>query len=165
MSLSRRRTGSPRFTAVAELKLAGRGPRQVRRGRFSTVHRRGRIEAARNALHATASCVGSPRFTAVAELKPAREIEADIDAYGSPRFTAVAELKPPLVIDLRGCPSRGSPRFTAVAELKPAVDERAIRQVPGFSTVHRRGRIEAAGPVVSPSNTVGVLHGSPPWPN
>ena len=82
-----------------------------------------------------------------------------------------------------------SPRFTAVAELKPFGAGAAGSAAEGFSTVHRRGRIEAghfkpgdgrrersprftAVAELKRGDEMGtlaaelaVLHGSPPWPN
>ena len=101
---------------MAELKPLRQGQGKPGLPGFSTVHRRGRIEANVYRNHRV-WFVRSPRFTAVAELKrpggrPPRET-----VWSSPRFTAVAELKLACrQSDTTG--GRRSPRFTAVAELK-----------------------------------------------
>ena len=180
--------GSPRFTAVAELKLGARHPVHRCRPRFSTVHRRGRIEASwtgsrcscaarfstvhrRGRIEAGARCRApaarsrSPRFTAVAELK---QLVAPAGVRGLPGFSTVhrrgrieasACRRPP------ASPARGSPRFTAVAELKP--DERALAPLlaegsPRFTAVAELKRALHYGYRLGAQK---VLHGSPPWPN
>src|SRR5947207_1405585 len=108
---------------------------------FSTAHRRGRIEAP-SWGPAPWPPGRSPRLTAVAELKLRGVLRGRVRPPGSPRLTAVAELKRPVVP--HACAERaGSPRLTPVAQLRRGDRVLGEAALEGFSTAHRRGRIEA----------------------